>query len=144
MFSKVLLVALTTAVLGVVASPAPIHAVESVELGARAPAASPTITLCTAVNFGGTCIQLPVVSDSCTNFTGGLTVLNKELSSAVIPGGFICTLFTDFGCSTASSQDSRDEAALVGGSYPNFSQLNGIAGIQNFNDVPSSFSCSPL
>ncbi|KAK7435116.1 hypothetical protein VKT23_019809 [Stygiomarasmius scandens] len=143
MFSKVFLVTLTAA-LSVVASPAPIHAVEAVELGARAPTASPTVTLCTAVNFGGICIQLPIVSDSCTSFTGGLTILNKELSSAIIPGGFICTLFAQSGCTTASSQDSRDEVALVGGSYPNFSVLNGIAGLQNFNDVPSSFVCSPL
>ncbi|THU77762.1 hypothetical protein K435DRAFT_738219 [Dendrothele bispora CBS 962.96] len=121
------------------ASPARISIVQE-----RAADASPTMTLCTAVQFGGICLNLPVVSDSCTSFTGGLTTLNEEVSSAVIPAGFICTLFNQFGCTTSSAADSRDEVGLVGGSYPNFGSVVGIAGVQNFNDMASSISCSPL
>ncbi|KAK7435114.1 hypothetical protein VKT23_019807 [Stygiomarasmius scandens] len=141
MFSKAILVALTAA-LGVVASPAPIQAAE---LDARAPAASPTVKFCTAANFGGICINAPVVSDSCTSFTGGLTTLNEEVSSAVVPAGFICTLFSQFGCTTADPANSdQDQVALTGGSYANFKTLQGINGAINYNDKTSSFSCSPL
>ena len=49
--------------------------------------------MCTSVDFEGTCVSIPVVSDECNNFTGGLSILNKETSSAQVPGGFICTFF---------------------------------------------------
>ena len=55
--------------------------------------AAVTIKLCTAVNLGGTCATLTAVPDQCVSLTGGLSILNKEISSAVIPGGFICTFF---------------------------------------------------
>ena len=55
--------------------------------------ASPTITLCTAAQFGCICVSPAVVSDTCVNFTGGLTTLNEEVGSAIIPAGFICTFF---------------------------------------------------
>ncbi|THU83832.1 hypothetical protein K435DRAFT_870892 [Dendrothele bispora CBS 962.96] len=126
------------------AAPAPIHAVEPTGIVKRAQDASPTVTLCTGPGFTSICVMPAVVSDECVNLTGGLTTLNKELSSAVIPGGFICTFFTNFGCTTASAQDSRDELGLSGGSYPHFSEVVGIAGTVNFEDVPSSYSCSPV
>ena len=84
MFSaRFALTALTTVL--AVASAAP-----TAELETRAAA---EITVCTAVNFGGTCVTLSVVSDECTDLTGGLSILNKEISAAVIPDGFICTFF---------------------------------------------------
>ncbi|THU83833.1 hypothetical protein K435DRAFT_843894 [Dendrothele bispora CBS 962.96] len=139
MFTKAsLLITLATA-LSVMASPAPINVVQE-----RATNASPTVTLCTAAQFSGVCVNVAVVSDQCVNLTGGLTTLNEEVSSAVIPDGFICTMFNQFGCTTSSSADSRDEIGLVGGRYPNFKTITGIAGTQNFNDMTSSFSCSPL
>lgn len=52
---------------------------------------SVTIEICSSVNSG--CVDLPVVSDSCVNLTGGLSFLNKEISFATIPGGLICTFF---------------------------------------------------
>ncbi|KIJ46857.1 hypothetical protein M422DRAFT_113232, partial [Sphaerobolus stellatus SS14] len=52
--------------------------------------ASPTIQLCTDINFGG-CVTNPVASDQCIDFTGGLAFLNEAISSAVTPSGFICT-----------------------------------------------------
>lgn len=52
--------------------------------------AAPTISLCTGY-VGTGCISVPVVSDTCVNFTGGLTFLNKEVTSVVVPGGFACT-----------------------------------------------------
>ena len=58
-----------------------------------APQAAAQITLCSAVNFQGTCIPVSVVADDCVNLDGGLTILNKELSSVKVPGGMICTLF---------------------------------------------------
>ncbi|KAK7436430.1 hypothetical protein VKT23_019142 [Stygiomarasmius scandens] len=114
------------------------------DLDARSADASPTITLCTAGLTTGACYQLPVVSDQCVSLTGGLTILNKEISSAIIPNGFLCTLFASFGCATANAANSHDEIGLVGGSYPNFFVLTGISGTQDFNDMTSSFSCSPL
>ncbi|THU83839.1 hypothetical protein K435DRAFT_784047 [Dendrothele bispora CBS 962.96] len=139
MFAKASLLVALTAALSVMASPTPLNAVE------RAADASPTITLCTAVQFGGICVKPAVVSDTCINLTGGLTTLNEEVSSAVVPAGFICTFFDAFGCTTSDPANSdKDEVGLVGGSYPSFGSLSGINGALNFNDKSSSFSCSPL
>ncbi|THU83846.1 hypothetical protein K435DRAFT_765611 [Dendrothele bispora CBS 962.96] len=134
MFAKAsLLVALTTA-LSVMASP--INAVEN---------ASPTITLCTAAQFAGICVRPAVVSESCTNLVGGLTTLNEEVSSIVVPAGFICTFFDAFGCTTSDPANSdQDEVGLVGGSYPSLKSVSGINGPLNFDDKTSSFICSPL
>jgi hypothetical protein len=54
---------------------------------------SAAVKICTDINFGGTCVTLPFVSDSCINLTGGLTTWNKAISSAIVPGGFICTFY---------------------------------------------------
>ncbi|THV03342.1 hypothetical protein K435DRAFT_835915 [Dendrothele bispora CBS 962.96] len=138
MFSKALIVATLTATLSVGASPAPIKAVE------RAADATPTVTLCTAVGFGGICVPIPANTGNCIDFLGGLTILNKEVSSAMIPPGFVCTFYSEFGCDTAGSSDSRDEIGLIGGSYPNFHAVPGINGQQDFNDMASSISCGPI
>ncbi|KAJ7935822.1 hypothetical protein B0H13DRAFT_1853933 [Mycena leptocephala] len=78
----------------------------------------------------------PVVSDSCTSFTGGLSFLNKELSWVQVPGGFICTFFEDFGCINGGV-NTHDVAVLTGGTWV-MSNVQGIAGAQNFNDLTSS------
>ncbi|THU76387.1 hypothetical protein K435DRAFT_688774, partial [Dendrothele bispora CBS 962.96] len=106
-------------------------------------AASPTATFCSGQVGTSDCVAIPVVSDECINFTGGLTILNKEISWAVIPDGFVCTLFAQFGCSTARSSNSQDEISLVGGTH-DILNVPGIAGPTNFNDMPSSVSCSPV
>ncbi|KAK7435118.1 hypothetical protein VKT23_019811 [Stygiomarasmius scandens] len=139
------LLAFTTAIFsgGAAASPAPVHPFVA-DLGTRASAAAPNITLCSAPEFNGICLFPSVVSDACVDLTGGMAVLNKELSSARIPAGFVCTFFTQSGCTTITTADSRDELGLAGGSYPAFSMAIGIAGPQNFEDIPSSYSCSPL
>jgi len=49
------------------------------------------VTLCTGVDFGGTCIDVPAFG--CVNLVGGLTALNNEISSAVVPARINCTLF---------------------------------------------------
>lgn len=55
---------------------------------------SVAITVCTGSLIPPQgCIDIPVVSDACINFTGGLTFFNKEVSSAKVPGGFVCTFF---------------------------------------------------
>ena len=53
--------------------------------------ASVTIQVCSSVGTG--CVTIPVVSDDCVNLTGGLSFLNKEITTAAVPGGFICTFF---------------------------------------------------
>ncbi|KAJ7110407.1 hypothetical protein C8R44DRAFT_883564 [Mycena epipterygia] len=108
--------------------------------------ASVTVEVCTgAVNPPSGCVNVPVVSDSCVNLTGGLTFLNKEISSAVVSGGFICTFFQDFGCisSGTGNNPTDSEVDLQEGQW-NFAAVPGHAGTVNFNDLTSSFSCSPL
>ncbi|KAJ7849160.1 hypothetical protein B0H13DRAFT_2361477 [Mycena leptocephala] len=61
--------------------------------------AAPTIELCTDESGPPNgCVTIPVVSDSCTSFTGGLSFLDKEVSWAQVLTGFICTFFEDSGC----------------------------------------------
>ncbi|KAF7341273.1 hypothetical protein MVEN_01863300 [Mycena venus] len=104
-----------------------------------APRVSAAITVCTgSLNPSQGCLEIPVVSDACINFIGGLTFFNKEVSSSKIPGGFVCTFFEDFGCSTDDGV-----ALLTGGSW-NMEEVEGLAGIENFNDLTSSISCSPV
>ncbi|KAI0391600.1 hypothetical protein F5Y17DRAFT_440057 [Xylariaceae sp. FL0594] len=63
-------------------------------LSGLASGASPTIRLCTDVNFGGSCIDLPLATrDYCINLTGGLSSFYHQVSSTKTPGGFICTLY---------------------------------------------------
>ncbi|KAJ7436412.1 hypothetical protein FB451DRAFT_1417460 [Mycena latifolia] len=82
MFNAKSLLALTLVALSSMTSAAP---------ATPTPDASVSIVVCTSVGTG--CVTLPVVSDSCLNLTGGLSFLNKEISTAQIPGGFICTFF---------------------------------------------------
>ncbi|KAJ6593087.1 hypothetical protein B0H19DRAFT_1055732 [Mycena capillaripes] len=110
------------------------------------PNATPTVKVCTGdVGVSGLCVDVPAVSDSCVNLTGGFTILNKEISSAVVPGGMICTFFEDFGCfASGDGNASPDgEVLLLQGTWSFFS-VPGLSGPMNFNDLTSSFSCSPL
>ena len=84
MFSAHFVITALAAVFAV-ASAAP-----TIELETRA---SPQIEACTNINFGGTCVTIPFSSDSCIDLTGGLSILNEQISSAVIPEGFVCTFF---------------------------------------------------
>ncbi|KAJ7576026.1 hypothetical protein C8J56DRAFT_871029 [Mycena floridula] len=112
-------------------------------LGHRSEQASPTITICSgSVSPANGCVTTPVVSDSCINLTGGLSFLNKEISGASIPAGFVCTFFEDFGCLNGGV-NHHDVAVLTGGTYSMFN-VQGIAGTQSFNDLTSSISCSPV
>ncbi|KAF7350855.1 hypothetical protein MSAN_01647600 [Mycena sanguinolenta] len=108
--------------------------------------ASATVEVCTgSVSPSQGCINIPVISDSCINFTGGFSFLNKEISAAVVPNGFICTFFQDFGCiaSGTGNAGTDSEVILQGGTW-NFFAVPGLSGTENFNDLTSSFVCSPL
>ncbi|KAJ7589876.1 hypothetical protein C8J56DRAFT_1025200 [Mycena floridula] len=112
-------------------------------LGHRSEQASATITVCSgSVSPAQGCVTVPVVSDSCINLTGGLSFLNKEISGAKIPAGFVCTFFEDFGCLNGGV-NHHDVAVLTGGTW-SLGKVQGIAGTQSFNDLTSSISCSPV
>ncbi|KAJ6576679.1 hypothetical protein DFH09DRAFT_1150004, partial [Mycena vulgaris] len=107
-----------------------------------APLAAPIITVCSgSITPPNGCIPIPVVSDACVNLTGKLSCLDKEISNAQVPGGFVCTFFEDFGCLNGGV-NSHDVAVLTGGTWDMFN-VPGIAGTQNFNDLTSSITCSP-
>ncbi|KAJ6548908.1 hypothetical protein B0H19DRAFT_1074768 [Mycena capillaripes] len=110
------------------------------------PDASVTVEVCSgSVNPANGCVTVPVVSDSCNDLTGGLSFLNKEISWAVVPGGFICTFFQDFGCIATGTGNAPTDSSVVlqQGTWDMFS-VPGLSGTTNFNDLTSSFSCSPL
>ncbi|KAJ7342560.1 hypothetical protein DFH08DRAFT_703980, partial [Mycena albidolilacea] len=91
------------------------------------------------------CAPVPTVSDTCVNLTGGLSFLNKEISTATLPSGFVCTFFQDFGCTASGTGNAGTDSQVVltQGTW-NFFSVSGLSGITNFNDLTSSFSCSPL
>ncbi|KAJ6470430.1 hypothetical protein C8R45DRAFT_1015599 [Mycena sanguinolenta] len=112
----------------------------------RSADASATIEVCSgSLNPANGCVTIPVVSDSCVDLTGGLSFLNKEISNALVPGGFICTFFEDFACISSGTGNSgtNSEVVLQGGSW-DFFDVPGLSGTEDFNDLTSSFSCSPL
>ncbi|KAJ7478516.1 hypothetical protein FB451DRAFT_1557134 [Mycena latifolia] len=134
MFNTKSLLALTLAALSSVTSAAP---------ATPTPDTSASIVVCSTEGTG--CVTLPVVSDSCINFTGGLSFLNKEINTAQIPGGFICTFFQDFGCTATGvvNAGTDSEVVLQQGSW-NFLSVPGLTGPTNFQDLTSSISCSPI
>ncbi|KAJ7847807.1 hypothetical protein B0H14DRAFT_2768885 [Mycena olivaceomarginata] len=103
-----------------------------------------TVTVCSG-GPGVGCAPVPTVSDTCVNLTGGLSFLNKEISTATVPGGFVCTFFQDFGCTASGTGNAGTDSQvfLTQGTW-NFFSVPGLSGITNFNDLTSSFSCSPL
>ncbi|KAF8981150.1 hypothetical protein BDQ17DRAFT_1263243, partial [Cyathus striatus] len=99
---------------------------------------SPTVEVCTgSINPQNGCVTIPVVSEQCVDFTGGLTFLDKQVSNAEIPDGFVCVA-TD--CKSVTQGDS---VVLNGGTW-NFFNVPGANGQTNFNDMTSSFICSAL
>ncbi|KAJ7478476.1 hypothetical protein FB451DRAFT_1242100 [Mycena latifolia] len=134
MFNTKSLLALTLVALSSVTSAAP---------ATPTPDASVSIVVCTSVGTG--CVTLPVVSDSCINFTGGLSFLSKELTTAQVPGGFICTFFQDFGCTATGvvNAGTDSEVVLQQGSW-DLTSVPGLSGTTNFQDLTSSISCSPI
>ncbi|KAJ6493894.1 hypothetical protein C8R47DRAFT_1117754 [Mycena vitilis] len=107
------------------------------------PRVPPTVTLCTG-SLGNGCVDIPVVTNGCgVNFTGGLAFLNKAVSAANIPGGYVCTFFKNHDCTSASGVEGPDVAFLTGGSWSMFA-VPGARGTENFNDLTSSISCSPV
>ncbi|KAJ7689415.1 hypothetical protein B0H17DRAFT_1066519 [Mycena rosella] len=108
-----------------------------------APLTPATITVCSGtINPPNGCLTVSVVSDSCINLTGGLSFLNKEISWAQVPNGFVCTFYQDFGCLN-EGVNGHDVAILTGGTT-NLANAHGIATSQNFNDQTSSITCSPI
>ncbi|KAJ7367461.1 hypothetical protein DFH08DRAFT_675737 [Mycena albidolilacea] len=103
-----------------------------------------SVTVCSG-GPGVGCAAVPTVSDTCVSLTGGLSFLNKEISTATVPGGFVCTFFQDFGCTASGvvNAGTDSEVFLTQGTW-NFFSVPGLSGITNFNDLTSSFSCSPL
>ncbi|PPR03486.1 hypothetical protein CVT26_007892 [Gymnopilus dilepis] len=108
------------------------------ELEARKESLSPGTQVCTG-NINSGCVTVPISSDSCINFTGGLSFLNKEVTTAEIPDGFVCTFFEQFGCE--STQGGKDTTVLQGGTW-DFFEVPGPAGTVDFNDLSSYFLCS--
>ncbi|KAF9001108.1 hypothetical protein BDQ17DRAFT_1358761, partial [Cyathus striatus] len=114
--------------------------VTTAAVNVRAIKASPSIILCSrSINPQNGCVIIPVVSDNCTSFTGGLSFLDETVSHAQIPAGFVCTFFSAFGCESSSP---NDRVILTGGTW-SFFDVPGNTGDEDFNDEASSFSCSP-
>ncbi|KAJ7576027.1 hypothetical protein C8J56DRAFT_1164404 [Mycena floridula] len=140
--AKFILAAFSTFV-AVSAAPSAAAVPSAGALARRSEQASPTIIICSgSVSPAQGCVTTPVVSASCVNLTGGLSFLDKEISGASIPAGFVCTFFEDFGCLNGGV-NHHDVAVLTGGTYSMFN-VQGIAGTQSFNDLTSSISCSPV
>ncbi|PPQ78262.1 hypothetical protein CVT25_011721 [Psilocybe cyanescens] len=96
---------------------------------------APTVSLCTGQQ---NCFTIPFVSYSCVSFTGGLSFLASEVSSATIPGGFVCTFAANTKC-----EPQGEYVVLPGGKW-NFSEVPGPNGNFNFNKRAESFICSPI
>ncbi|KAF8147853.1 hypothetical protein B0H34DRAFT_803234 [Crassisporium funariophilum] len=129
-----------TQLLGTLASVVLTSAVP-LELNARHVDITENVIVCTGTlaPMNG-CVTIPVGSDTCTSFTGGFSFLNKEVSNARIPDGFVCTFFTAAGC---IAPQGGGDVVLQGGDW-NFFAVPGTATTVNFNDQASSFSCSTI
>ncbi|PPQ97237.1 hypothetical protein CVT26_000763 [Gymnopilus dilepis] len=130
MFNKLIAIVATVLVV-------PATLTQGAAIQARNADLSPNAQVCTGPLTG--CITIPISSDDCTSFTGGLSFLNKEVTEAVIPDGFVCTFFEQFGC--LSEQGGEDTVNLQGGTWSFFS-VPGPAGTVDFNDLSSSFQCT--
>ncbi|KAJ7804298.1 hypothetical protein B0H14DRAFT_2383842 [Mycena olivaceomarginata] len=103
-----------------------------------------TVTVCSD-GVGVGCLLVPIVSDTCVNLTGGLSFLNKKISTATVANGFVCTFFQDFGCTASGvvNAGTDSQVFLTTGTW-NRGHVPGLSGTTNFNDLTSSFSCSPI
>ncbi|KAJ7195235.1 hypothetical protein GGX14DRAFT_677305 [Mycena pura] len=112
---------------------------------AVSPDAPATITACSgSLNPPNGCATIPVVADTCTSFTGGLTFLNNEISNVLVPLGFTCTFFDQFGCDSNGGTGNPSDVVFLQGGATNMENAQGVAGPENFNDLASSFTCSPI
>ncbi|KAJ7431188.1 hypothetical protein B0H11DRAFT_2210464 [Mycena galericulata] len=144
MFHYKFLLSLTLVALFSVASAVPAN------LKKRGTDESASVVVCSSPSTG--CVAVPVVSDDCVNLTGGLSFLNDEITTTEVPGGFVCTFFQAFGCTTgtgnpgictAAGTGNVGQVVLQGGTW-NMSVAPGLSGPVDFNDLTSSFSCSPV
>ncbi|KAJ7366108.1 hypothetical protein DFH08DRAFT_929124 [Mycena albidolilacea] len=103
-----------------------------------------TLTVCSG-GIGVGCADVSTVSDTCINLTGWLAFLNKDISTATVPGGFVCTFFQEFNCTASGvvNAGTNSQVLLLQGTW-DLSNVPGLSGPTNFNDLTSSLSCSPL
>ncbi|KAF8992394.1 hypothetical protein BDQ17DRAFT_1457741 [Cyathus striatus] len=98
-----------------------------------------TVTFCSgSLNPPNGCAAIPIASNVCINFTGGLTFLDKTVSNGLVPSGVICTVFEQLNC---ESSTVSDRVLLTAGTWDFFS-VTGDSGPVNFNDLASSFVCT--
>ncbi|KAJ7366103.1 hypothetical protein DFH08DRAFT_1071726 [Mycena albidolilacea] len=103
-----------------------------------------TVTVCSD-GVAVRCLLVPIVSDTCVNLTGGLSFLNKEISTAAVATGFVCTFSQDFSCTASGVVNAgTDSQVFLTGGIWHFNNVPGLSGPTNFNDLTSSFSCSPI
>ncbi|KAJ7491393.1 hypothetical protein B0H11DRAFT_2228918 [Mycena galericulata] len=76
--------------------------------------------------------------------TGGLNSLHWEITGAVIPDGFVCTFFEDFGCIAKGTGNAGTDSEILQGATYNFFDVDGMSGSEDFNYLTSSFRCSPV
>ncbi|KAJ6470447.1 hypothetical protein C8R45DRAFT_424034 [Mycena sanguinolenta] len=102
-----------------------------------------TLEVCSgSVSAPTGCVTVPLVSDTCIDLTGGLSGLNKEISSAVVPHCFVCKFFQDFRCITSGVNNGTDSEVVLPHGIWNFSSVPlGPYGMTNFDDLTSSFAC---
>ncbi|KAJ7266215.1 hypothetical protein C8J57DRAFT_980727, partial [Mycena rebaudengoi] len=77
------------------------------------------------------CVMIPIVSDSCFDFVGGLTFLNREVSWVQVPSQLACTF-------------SHRVTVLTPGTWTMFDAPAADGTTQNFNDLASSVNCFPF
>ncbi|KAJ7843380.1 hypothetical protein B0H13DRAFT_1909411 [Mycena leptocephala] len=102
-----------------------------------------TIEVCLDSDASGppnNCFDISFDTDNCVPLLGNLGFLNKQLSWVQVPNGFICTLFRDSGC---IGEGINENMVLQSGTW-DLTNVPGHAGSISFNDLTSSFSCSPL
>ncbi|TFK35308.1 hypothetical protein BDQ12DRAFT_726059 [Crucibulum laeve] len=105
-----------------------LYSIASAAPAALEPKASATVTVCTgSIDPPAGCVIVAVAPDSCVRFSGGLSAWNKAVSNAQIPGGFVCTFIHNNGST---------ELFLGAGTW----DLLALG----FNDLTSSFTCSPV
>jgi hypothetical protein len=85
------------------------------------------------------CVMIPIVSDSCIDFVGGLTFLNKEVSWVQVPSQIACTLF---------QRDAYTFEFMVTLTKHRTRTMFDVPAAdgttQKFNDLASSVSCFPF
>ncbi|KAJ7860767.1 hypothetical protein B0H13DRAFT_1900867 [Mycena leptocephala] len=86
------------------------------------------------------CFDISFDTGNCVPLLGNLGFLDKQLSWVQVPDGFICTLFQDSGC----IDGGKNEEVVLQDGTRDLTNAPGLTGPTNFNDLTSSFSCSPF